>query len=32
VPPPTTAPWTQQHPRRHWWRSNIPPLPPLPHF
>jgi len=20
----TTAPWTQQHPHRHWWLSNLP--------
>jgi cytoskeletal protein RodZ len=26
--PPPSATWTQ-HPRRHWWRSN---LPPIPHF
>ncbi|MFZ0226967.1 MAG: hypothetical protein WAL41_08490 [Mycobacterium sp.] len=31
-PPPTTATWTQQHPHRHWLRSNLPPLPPIPHF
>jgi hypothetical protein len=33
--PPTTATWTPQHPRRHWWRSNLPPIPqipPIPHF
>ncbi|OBK36691.1 hypothetical protein A5658_05865 [Mycobacterium sp. 1245111.1] len=33
-PVPTTS-WTPQHPRRHWWRSNmppIPPIPPVPHF
>jgi hypothetical protein len=32
VPPQDTATWTPQHPRRHWWRSNLPPLPPAPHF
>ncbi|HEX3733220.1 MAG TPA: hypothetical protein VHU91_09905 [Mycobacteriales bacterium] len=31
VPPPS-ATWTPQHPRRHWWRSNLPPVPPVPHF
>lgn len=33
-PVPTTT-WTPQPPRRHWWRSNlpaIPPIPPVPHF
>jgi cytoskeletal protein RodZ len=31
LPPTTTAPWTQQHPHHHWWRSNLPPLPAIPH-
>jgi cytoskeletal protein RodZ len=30
--PPPSATWTPQHPRRHWWRSNLPPVPPIPHF
>jgi cytoskeletal protein RodZ len=30
-PVPTTT-WTPQPTRRHWWRSNLPPLPPVPHF
>jgi hypothetical protein len=30
--PPPTATWTPQHPRRHWLRSNLPPIPPVPHF
>jgi cytoskeletal protein RodZ len=30
--PPPSATWTPQHPRRHWWRSNLPPVPPVPHF
>ncbi|WP_428342661.1 hypothetical protein [Mycobacterium sp.] len=30
VPPSDT--WTSQHPRRHWRRSNLPPIPPIPHF
>ena len=29
---PPSATWTPQHPRRHWWRSNLPPIPPIPHF
>jgi hypothetical protein len=30
---PTTPPWTQQqHPHRHWWRNNLPPIPAIPHF
>lgn len=29
---PTTPPWTQQHPHHHWWRSNLPAIPPIPHF
>jgi cytoskeletal protein RodZ len=32
VPPQDTATWTPQHPRHHWWRSNLPPLPPIPQF
>ena len=35
VPPQDTATWTPEHPRHHWWRSNlppIPPIPPIPHF
>jgi cytoskeletal protein RodZ len=32
VPPQDTATWTPQQPRRHRWRSNLPPLPPMPHF
>jgi hypothetical protein len=31
APPPSDT-WTPQHPRRHWWRSNLPPIPPIPHF
>jgi cytoskeletal protein RodZ len=31
-PVPPSATWTQQHPRHHWWRSNLPPIPPIPHF
>ncbi len=31
-PSPPSATWTPQHPRRHWWRSNLPPVPPIPHF
>jgi hypothetical protein len=31
VPPQDTGTWTQQ-PRRHRWRSNLPQLPPVPHF
>ncbi len=31
-PSPSSATWTPQHPRRHWWRSNLPPVPPMPHF
>jgi cytoskeletal protein RodZ len=31
-PDPPSASWTPQHPRRHWWRSNVPPIPPIPHF
>ena len=30
--PQDTATWTPQQPRRHRWRSNLPPLPPIPHF
>jgi cytoskeletal protein RodZ len=30
--PPPSATRTPQHPRRHWWRSNLPPIPPVPHF
>jgi hypothetical protein len=30
-PDPPSASWTPQHPR-HRWRSNLPPLPPIPHF
>ena len=29
---PTTPQWTQQHPHRHWWRSNLPPIPAIPHL
>jgi hypothetical protein len=30
---PTTPPWTtQQHQHRHRWLSNLPPIPPIPHF
>jgi cytoskeletal protein RodZ len=32
APEPTSTPWTPQHPHRHWLRSNLPPLPPIPHF
>ncbi len=32
IDPSPTATWTPQHPRRHWWRSNLPPIPPIPHF
>jgi hypothetical protein len=32
VPPQDTATWTPQQPRHRWWRSNLPPLPPIPHF
>jgi cytoskeletal protein RodZ len=32
IEPVPTSTWTPQHPRRHWWRSNLPPLPPIPHF
>ena len=32
IEPVPTATWTPQHPRHHWWRSNLPPLPPIPHF
>jgi cytoskeletal protein RodZ len=31
-PVPPSASWTPQHPRRHWWRSNLPSIPPVPHF
>jgi cytoskeletal protein RodZ len=31
-PSPPSATWTPQHPRHHWWRSNLPPIPPIPHF
>lgn len=30
--PEPSATWTQRHPRHHWWRSNLPPIPPIPHF
>jgi hypothetical protein len=30
--PPITQTWTQQHPHRHWWRSNLPPRPAIPHI
>jgi hypothetical protein len=30
---PTTPPWTtQQHQHHHRWLSNLPPIPPIPHF
>lgn len=29
---PTSTPGMPQHPHHHWWRSNLPPLPPIPHF
>jgi cytoskeletal protein RodZ len=32
IEPVPSATWTPQHPRRHWWRSNLPPVPPVPHF
>ncbi|BBX47699.1 hypothetical protein GCM10009641_18970 [Mycobacterium cookii] len=32
TPEPTAGPWTSQRPRHRWHRSNLPPLPPLPHF
>jgi hypothetical protein len=32
APATTTQTWMQQHPHRHWWRSNLPPLPAIPHF
>lgn len=32
TPEQTSTPWTPQHPHRHWLRSNLPPLPPIPHF
>jgi hypothetical protein len=32
APPQDTATWTPQQPRRHRWPSNLPPLPPVPHF
>jgi cytoskeletal protein RodZ len=35
IEPVPTSTWTPQHPRRHWWRSNlhpVPPVPPIPHF
>ncbi|WP_343575838.1 hypothetical protein [Mycobacterium sp.] len=30
IEPVPTATWTPQHPRRHWWSSNLPPIPPIP--
>ncbi|MGA9492965.1 MAG: hypothetical protein WBV80_22320 [Mycobacterium sp.] len=32
TPEPTTAPWTPQRPHHHRWPSNLPQLPPIPHF
>jgi hypothetical protein len=32
IEPSPTATWTPQHPRHHWWRSNLPLIPPIPHF
>lgn len=32
VEPAPTETWTPQPSRRHWWRSNLPPIPPIPHF
>jgi hypothetical protein len=32
VPPQDTATWTPQQPPRHRWRSNLPPVPPMPHM
>jgi hypothetical protein len=32
IEPVPTATWTPQPPRRHWWHSNLPPIPPMPHF
>ncbi len=32
TPEPTSTPGLSQHPHHHWWRSNLPPLPPIPHF
>ena len=32
TPEPTSTTGLPQHPHHHWWRSNLPPLPPIPHF
>jgi len=32
TPEPTSTTYPTQHPHHHWWRSNLPPLPPIPHF